>query len=79
MSWQDDVMIEQDRADALYNMGEAEWRDMYEERHGWTPDYEYEVVKCNKTKEKQAKRTANGVDNFLKALSEAIREVERGG
>ena len=29
MSWQDDVMIEQDCADALYDMGEAEWKDMY--------------------------------------------------
>lgn len=31
MSWQDDVMIEQERADALYEMGEAEWRDMTKE------------------------------------------------
>lgn len=30
MSWQDDAMIEQDRADALWNMGEAEWRDMFD-------------------------------------------------
>lgn len=29
MSWQDDVMIEQEQADALFEMGEAEWRDMY--------------------------------------------------
>lgn len=29
MSWQDDAMIEQERADALEYMGEAEWRDMY--------------------------------------------------
>lgn len=28
MSWQDDAMIEQERADALFEMGEAEWRDM---------------------------------------------------
>ena len=31
MSWQDDVMIEQERADALEYMGEAEWRDLYGE------------------------------------------------
>lgn len=31
MSWQDDAMIEQERADALEYMGEAEWRDMYED------------------------------------------------
>lgn len=31
MSWQDDVMAEQEAADALYEMGEAEWRDLYEE------------------------------------------------
>lgn len=29
MSWQDDAMAEQEIADALYEMGEAEWRDMY--------------------------------------------------
>lgn len=27
MSWQDDVMIEQEAADSLNYMGEAEWRD----------------------------------------------------
>ena len=31
MSWQDDVMAEQEAADALYYMGEAEWRDMYKD------------------------------------------------
>lgn len=31
MSWQDDAMIEQERADALFDMGEAEWRDMYKD------------------------------------------------
>ena len=31
MSWQDDAMIEQEQADALEYMGEAEWRDLYEE------------------------------------------------
>lgn len=31
MSWQDDVMAEQEEADALFYMGEAEWRDMYKE------------------------------------------------
>lgn len=30
MSWQDDAMIEQEIADALNYMGEAEWREMYE-------------------------------------------------
>lgn len=29
MSWQDDVMIEQEKADALEYMGEAEWRELY--------------------------------------------------
>lgn len=28
MSWQDDAMIEQEEADALFYMGEAEWRDL---------------------------------------------------
>lgn len=31
MSWQDDAMIEQERADALEYMGEAEWEDAPEE------------------------------------------------
>lgn len=31
MSWQDDAMIEQEIADALEYMGEAEWRDLCEE------------------------------------------------
>ena len=30
MSWQDDAMIEQEMADALEYMGEAEWREMME-------------------------------------------------
>ena len=29
MSWQDDAMADQAEADALFNMGEAEWREMY--------------------------------------------------
>lgn len=73
MSWQDDAMIEQDRADALYDMGEAEWRDMFEERHGWTPDYEFETIKCNKTNEEQVKITAKGTEAFKEALSETLR------
>ena len=32
MSWQDDAMIEQEQADALFYMGEAEWRAMKEEK-----------------------------------------------
>lgn len=31
MSWQDDVMVEQEIADALGYMGEAEWRDLLED------------------------------------------------
>lgn len=30
MSWQDDAMIEQEQADALFYMGEDEWREMKE-------------------------------------------------
>ena len=36
MSWQDDVMIEQEEAEALNHMGEAEWRDMYKEKEDET-------------------------------------------
>lgn len=32
MSWQDDAMIEQEEADALFYMGEAEWREMYRDK-----------------------------------------------
>lgn len=38
MNWQDDVMIEQEQADALYEMGEAEWRDMFKEEEGVQAD-----------------------------------------
>lgn len=31
MSWQDDAMIEQEQADALYEMGDAEWQEMMED------------------------------------------------
>ena len=44
MSKWDDILIEQQQADALNYMGEAEWRDMFEERHGWAPDCDYEVI-----------------------------------
>ena len=32
MSWQDDAMIEQERADALFGMGEAEWKELNKEK-----------------------------------------------
>ncbi len=32
MSWQGNLMAEQDAADALWGMGEAEWRDLYGEK-----------------------------------------------
>ena len=31
MSWQDNIMAEQEAADALFYMGEAEWRELYED------------------------------------------------
>lgn len=34
MSWQDDAMAEQEYADALFEMGEAEWREMREDEDG---------------------------------------------
>lgn len=42
MSWQDDAMIEQEAADALYNMGEAEWRDMYKDKSEHNKKYWHE-------------------------------------
>lgn len=47
MSWQDDKMAEQYEADALFTMGEAEWRDTFEDRWQFSPDYEYETRKTN--------------------------------
>ena len=38
MSWQDDVMAEQEKWDALAWMGEAEWRDMYMEDENESKD-----------------------------------------
>ena len=35
MSWQGDLMAEQEEADALFWMGEAEWKEMYGKE---TPD-----------------------------------------
>ena len=31
MSWQGNLMADQEAADVLENMGEAEWRDLYED------------------------------------------------
>ena len=31
MSWQTDALAEQSMADALWEMGEAEWRDLYDQ------------------------------------------------
>lgn len=31
MSYQDDLMIEQEYADALFELGEGEWRELYED------------------------------------------------
>ena len=33
MSWQDDVMAEQEAAEALNYMGEAEWKEIYKEEN----------------------------------------------
>lgn len=32
MSKADDIMIEQEKADSLYFMNEAEWKELYERR-----------------------------------------------
>lgn len=44
MSWQDDAMIEQELADALEYMGEAEWRDMCDDV---SSGYGHEARKTN--------------------------------
>lgn len=68
MSWQDDAMAEQDCADTLAHMGEAEWRDMYDDV---SPDYEYEIRKCNKTTEEAEKIIEEGVENIIKKAKRA--------
>ena len=35
MSWQTDALAEQDMAEALWEMGEAEWRDIYCNEQPW--------------------------------------------
>lgn len=47
MSKQGDLIAEQEMWDALAWMGEAEWKDTFEERLGWAPDCDYEVRKTN--------------------------------
>ena len=32
MSWQDDAMAEQEESDALFELGEAEWKEMYKDK-----------------------------------------------
>ena len=54
MSWQDDVMAEQEAADALNYMGEAEWRDVYDDA---SPDYEYDILETNDPDGKKWKNT----------------------
>ena len=65
MSWQDDAMIEQDIADALEHMGEAEWRDMCDDV---SPDYEYEIRKRNKTTEEANNIIEEGVKAIISKL-----------
>ena len=35
MSWQDDVLIEQETANLLYTMSETEWRELCGENSEW--------------------------------------------
>ena len=47
MSWQDDAMIEQERANALFYMGEAEWREMMKDETEYnTFPVEIECPRC---------------------------------
>ena len=32
MSWQDDAMANQAESDALFEMGESEWKEMYKDK-----------------------------------------------
>ena len=32
MSWQDDAMADQSESDALFEMGESEWKEMYKDK-----------------------------------------------
>ena len=51
MSWQDDAMIEQERADALFGMGEAEWRDTFEKAMTKAGEDQKETLRKSKRSE----------------------------
>lgn len=63
MSWQDDAMAEQEAADALEYMGEAEWRDLYDLKR------DEEKMKKEKLKEYNA--------NYWKEHKEEISEARK--
>lgn len=75
MSWQTDALAEQDMADTLWEMGEAEWRDVYCNEQPWYNKY----VRLNGLLQK---RTAHwNVDSHsgrLFLLQKALGDIERG-
>lgn len=59
MSWQDGVMAEQEAADALNYMGEAEWRDMQEgERKKKRSEYNAKYWAAHKERISEKRRKA---------------------
>ena len=81
MSWQDDAMAEQEQADALFDMGEAEWRDTFEERRecnkkywkGYWKEHREEISKKRKERYKKDKDKIlerNGTNTNVNTVSE---------
>ena len=70
MSWQDDAMIEQEQADALFGMGEAEWRDTFQEAMMKArEDQEKTLRKC-----KRSEYNAKYWQEHKKAISKRRKE-----
>lgn len=42
----------------------------FEERHGWSPDSDYDLIKCNKTPKEIAKLITDSYGDLIKKLGE---------
>lgn len=50
--------------------------DDFEERHGWSPDSDYDIIKSNLTPEEEAKEFERFMDEIGDDLQRAISEIE---
>ena len=70
MSWQDDAMADQDCADALFGMGEAEWRDLFCESMKRAKEDQDKILK----KAKRAEYNKKWRDNNKEKMKKINRE-----